>query len=242
MKSALTLTLAAMLASTAPMAPAFAQPTYEQQQYERQMRDYEAQQRDYEARRRDYEAAQRDYDRRYGAGAYARYNGAFAAPPQAPRYAGPNDDPYRPYADNACERRNANARNRDANRFAGGLIGALAGAAIGSNIASDNARDEGAVLGAFAGAALGVGIAGSAGSSRSTALCDGTGYYYTYDQTYPYQEPQGARGRRSGRYDQGYYSRQRCRLAVAPAYMNGRSEYRYVRVCPDRQGRYRITS
>ena len=32
------------------------------------------------------------------------------------------------------------------------------------------------------------------------------------------------------------------RLAVAPTEYGGRTDYRYVRVCPDRRGRYRITS
>jgi len=261
MKSALTLTLAAALAAAAP--PALSQPTYDQQQYERQLREYEAQQREYQQRRAAYEAAQREYEMRYGRGSYDRYYGNTyppPPPPPPPPYYGDNrydsrsydprdpypdrygyDDPYRYYADSPCERRVS--PNRDANTVAGGLIGALAGAAIGSNVASDNARDEGAVLGAVAGAAVGASIGRSASTDdRYVARCDASGYYYTYDQTYPYAESRYAGDRLSGRYDRDYYIRQRCRLAVAPAYWNGRTDYRYVRVCPDAQGRYRITS
>ena len=101
-----------------------------------------------------------------------------------------------------------------------------------------NARTEGTVLGAVVGGAIGAGIASS--SSSNTAKCDVSGYYYTYDQTVSYREDARDRGR-SGRYDANYYNRMRCRLAPAPAYVNGRTEYRYVRVCPDQQNRYRIT-
>ena len=71
------------------------------------------------------------------------------------------------------------------------------------------------------------------------AKCDEHGYYYSYNQTVPYQESDYDRARRSGQYDYAYYEDQRCRLAPAPT---SGDQYRYVRVCPDSQGRYRITS
>ncbi len=96
-------------------------------------------------------------------------------------------------------------------------------------------RTEGAVLGAVAGGALGAAV----GSSAATARCDTRGYYFSYDQTYPYREV--ADNGYGGRSNYGYYRDRRCRLAVAPAYVNGYTDYRYVRVCPDGSGRYRIT-
>ena len=115
-------------------------------------------------------------------------------------------------------------------------IGALAGAAIGSNVAARNARTEGAVLGAVVG-----GFAGSQiGKQSAQAKCDSAGYYYNYAETVPYRESRYARGQRNGQYDYSYYNRNRCRLATAPVDDYG-DDVRYVRVCPDRQGRYRIT-
>jgi len=258
MNTPLILTIAASLAATS--APALAQYYPQDREYEAQMRQYEAQRAEYEARQRAYEQARRDYDRRYGAGAYSRYYAAPVAPRvydnrydnrydngydnrydnRNDQYAyGYGDDPYRYYSSTTCERNNS---NRGANTFAGGLIGALAGAAIGSNIADRERREEGAVLGAFVGAAIGGSVANNASSDRYNARCDGTGYYYSYDQTYPYRESTYDVGRRSGRYDRSYYERQQCRLAVAPTWVSNQPEYRYVRVCPDRTGRYRITS
>ena len=95
------------------------------------------------------------------------------------------------------------------------------------------------VLGAVPGSTTGGAIGANIG--RSTAHCDARGYYYSYDQTMPYREDAADLGRRSGQYDYNQYARRGCRLASAPAEYNGRMEYRYVRVCPDRQGRYRIT-
>jgi len=223
--------------------------------YAQQLQDYEAQKRDYENRTADYQsrrntyayqrdqyadqqeryAADRDrymrdrsaYDARYGAGAWDRrydWRDGYVYTRTIAR----ND-----YANSPCERRGGG------NTVAGGVIGALAGAAIGSNIAGRGDRTEGAVLGGVAGAALGATIAGS--SRPRAANCDSRGYYFTYAQTVPYREAGDYAGRNSGRYDYNYYRRSRCRLAIAPTYRNGDSDYRYVRVCPDRQGRYRIT-
>ena len=181
---------------------------------------YEREQSDYDQQRAEYERARREYDARYGVGAYDRYRGSSDY-----RDSAVNDFAYR----DACrERSNTRA-------VTGGVIGALAGAALGSNLAARNARPEGTVLGAVVGGALGAGI------GKNSANCDDTGYYFTYAQTYPYRESSWERGR-SGRYDYNYYSGRGCRLAIAPAEWGGRTDYRYVRVCPDRRGRYRITS
>lgn len=256
----LTLTLAAVMAAGSVVTPAAAQyvdPRAERE-YEQRVDDYNAQQdayarrqsdydqrrmdyadnrADYERQKADYERARADYDRRYGYGAYERRYGVFVYRDTYAdnRYYGRGDyrgydrDYYRSYRNSPCE------RSRD-NRTAGGaLIGAIAGGALGSNLDDDGNRAEGTVLGAIVGGVIGANI------GRSTARCDASGYYYSYDQTYPYREASYYRGGRSGRYDYGWYTNRRCRLAVAPAYYRGSTEYRYVRVCPDRRGRYRIT-
>ena len=124
-------------------------------------------------------------------------------------------------------------RNSDGS-VAGGLIGALAGAAIGSSVAPRHDRGEGAVLGAVAGGVVGSNI------GRNTARCDDRGYYFSRDQTSSYEESRDYRGRSSGRHDYAYYSQEGCRLAVAPARLGDNEELRYVRVCPDGSGRYRL--
>ncbi len=224
--------------------------------YQERRQDYAQDRAEYERQRAHYEREKAEYDRRYGWGAYERRYGAFVYRNtyDYDRYGSydryddrydrydryddrydrsyrgyDRDDFYRAYRDNPCERR------RDSRTAAGAVIGALAGAAIGSNLADDNVRSEGAVLGAVVGGALGAGV------GRSTANCDSRGYYYSYSQTYPYREAAYYRGGRSGRYNYDWYARRGCRLAVAPAYYRGRTDYRYVRVCPDSSGRYRIT-
>jgi hypothetical protein len=237
---------AALLLGTAATASAqsYVRPQ-DQAAYDAQVQQYQSQQQDYQNRqdayhdrlnqyeaRKDAYADERDryaaeraaYDARWGVGAWDRVYG--------PRYGyayerGPAF--YSSYRSSPCERR------ASGNAVAGGVIGALAGAAIGSNIAGRGDRTEGAVLGAIAGGAVGSAV------GSSTARCDVRGYYFTYDQTIPYREATYYEGRPSGRYDFGYYRRMQCRLAAAPAYDGGDLEYRYVRVCPDRQGRFRIT-
>lgn len=124
-------------------------------------------------------------------------------------------------------------RYRDNGQFRGSVLGAMAGAAIGSSLADRGDREEGAVLGAIVGAIAGANV------GQHAAQCDRFGYYYRFDQTYPYREPSWRRGN-YGRRNLNWYRRQRCRLAIAPTQWSGRSDYRYVRVCPDRMHRYRI--
>ncbi|MCF8503893.1 MAG: hypothetical protein K9G59_03180 [Caulobacter sp.] len=257
------LSLASVLALSAGAALAQSQiPTWEQ--YEAQQRDYQRQQgayeqqqgayqdrqaayadqrQAYEAKRQQYLRDRAAYDRRYGAGSYERQYGAWRwepspydtrYPPAAGYYgrdasASVNMDRYRR---TPCEQR------RSGNTAAGLIIGALAGAAIGSNVAATDVQTEGAVLGAVVGGTIGAGI------GRDTARCDNKGYWYSRSETIPYREARYYRDRRerSGRYDYNRYARRGCRLASAPVEYGGRMEYHYVRVCPDRQGRYRITS
>lgn len=217
-------------------------PTWEeywarQRMYERQNDSYQDRRSDYDDQRRAYDARReqflRDraaYDARFGFGAYERRYGAWRWEPYpyAAGYYGYDvsaTEPYRAYRDSPCERR------RDGSTAAGLIIGALAGAAIGSNVAATDVQTEGAVLGAVVGGALGASI------GRSAARCDSRGYYFTRAQTIPYREARWERDR----YGYTYYNRRGCRLAPAPAEYAGRVEYRYVRVCPDRMGRYRIT-
>jgi hypothetical protein len=201
--------------------------------YDQNRDDYAARLAAYHRQRHDYEQARADYDARYGEGAYQRQYGdadsRYPAPAAGDYQADTAYTDTRPYGDAAC------AQRRDDRTVGGGLIGALAGAAIGSNIAGRGVRTEGAVLGAVAGGVVG----GSIG--RSTAHCDTVGYYYRYDQTYAYREGQWDREASSGEHDYGWYSSRGCRLAVAPARYGEDTDDRYVRVCPDDEGRYRFT-
>lgn len=138
----------------------------------------------------------------------------------------------------------------------GGLAGAGIGAAIGSGVAAKGARTEGAVLGGLIGA-----IAGSA-IGRNSAACTSNG-------TPPPPPPPPAydRGAYNQSYDRGYensryddrrddytYESERsygvtdsksdangCTLAESPIYLpDGRTQKRFVRVCPDASGRYQV--
>jgi hypothetical protein len=201
-------------------------------QYQARREGYEASRRAYEVRRAEWERARYDYDRRYGYGAYMRlhpvpvWDDAYWSGRTATDY-GVNTA----YTAVDCNRRSDNGK------VVGGLIGALAGAALGSNIAANGRGTEGAVLGAVVGGAAGVAVGGS---GRDRVRCDARGPYFSYNDTIAYRESSFDRGRSSGLYNYSYYSRQRCRLAAAPVDYYGQ-DYRYVRVCPDRDGRYRIT-
>jgi hypothetical protein len=181
---------------------------------------YDATRQQWERDRDAYYAARDKYDRRYGNGAYDR------------RYPGEGGRYSTPYAGGAYSLdTSANVVNReecrqDAKRNAtvGGVIGALAGAALGSNVAARNAKTEGSVLGALVGAGVGAAV------GNASAKCDTRGNYWTYEETQPYRHA-------DGRYAQ---ANERCRLAPAPTEYNGRVETRYVRVCPDSDGRYRV--
>ena len=106
-------------------------------------------------------------------------------------------------------------------KIAGGVIGAIAGGVIGQQIDDG----EGAVVGAIAGAAIGSNVGGKA----AKANCDRRGVYWESADTYGYSDRYYYRGR----YDDDWYERRRCRWA-----QDWRGDY--VRVCPDRRGRYRL--
>jgi hypothetical protein len=251
MKTFTTVALAAALAATSS-APLLAQGYQSAQgQYQRDQQQYDSSYRAYQTAREQYERDKAEYDRRYGAGAYDRYysqgrwngdrwdNGSYNN--QYSGQYGRNDryNPYDRYRDTPCERSASSSRDRTT----GTVLGALIGGALGATAAGDNSEGKGAVLGAVVGGVIGNQIAANSGNSdRYGPQCDNSGYYYTYEQTYPYQEDTSYRGRNSGRYNSTYYTRQRCRLAIAPSQYGDRTDYRYVRVCPDRNNRYRITS
>lgn len=216
---------------------------WQREQYERSRQGYEQSREDYREARQDYRQARREYERRlaawererarydarYGYGAYARayarpvWDEAYWSRAEPAPYAGAHGN----YASATSVRCNNNST------VTAGVIGALAGAVLGSNIAGRGDRTEGAVLGALAGGGIGAAV----GNANDRYKCDQRGPYFTYDDTLPYRED---RRYRYGRYDSNYYARQRCRLAPAPVDSYGR-DYRYVRVCPDDLGRYRIT-
>ncbi len=265
MNAAMKFGLASVLA-IATATPAFAQyqptPEYQQslQQYQRDRDDYQARKDAYDARkeiydnrrahyesdragyenaraayerrREDWERARADYDRQHGYGAYIRVYGP------EPVWDEDHWTVYAPAAgyhgrDTAYAAPVETCRNDHSAATAGTIIGALAGAALGSNVAAHGVRTEGAVLGGVVGAVVG----GSVGNAHDRYNCDSRGPYYSYDDTIAYRE---ARDFRSGRYDYDYYNRMHCRLAPAPIDAYGR-DVRYVRVCPDADGRYRIT-
>ena len=203
--------------------------------YDDRSADYRAARADYDRRRADWVRARADYDARYGYGAYVRVYGpepvwdearwSYVAPAPAAGYYG-RESAYTT-TNVACRPANKN------NAVAGGIIGALAGAALGSNVAANGRGTEGAVLGAVVGGALGA----SVGNAKDKYRCDQRGPYYSYSNTIAYHEDRRVR---SGDRQYADYTRMRCRLAAAPIDTYGR-DYRYVRVCPDTRGRYRIT-
>ena len=216
-KTPMLLALAASAAMAVLPSIAAAQSYSDQQSYAQQQADYQQRLQQYNEQRaaydRQYSGRQDSQDwRRDDRGGYD--NGRYD---NARRDGGP-----------------CNGRSNDGSTAAGGLLGALAGGAIGSQLAGRGSHTEGAVLGAVAGGVIGAGIA------SSSAQCDQTGYYYSYNQTMDYREPSDYRGRQSGRYDYDHYRRNGCRLVAAPTQWNGQQETRYVRACPDGSGRYRL--
>lgn len=180
---------------------------------------YNADRDQWERDRSRYLSARDDYDRRRGVGAYDR-----RYPGEASRYNAPYAGAYSIDTSASVSYPSDCRQDAKKNATVGGVIGALAGAALGSNVAARNAKPEGTVLGALVGAGVGAAV------GNASAKCDTRGNYYSYEQTQPY------------RYSDGRYAAasERCRLAPAPAEYNGRVEQRYVRVCPDADGRYRV--
>jgi hypothetical protein len=240
-------------------------------QYMQQQRDYEAQRQaylnsraDYDRRLADWQARRAAYDAHYGEGAYVRIYGpapawdatrwAYVAPPAgwyattpAPGYVAPSYAYVAPpggyvapsggYAAPAAGYYGAPSAyvapatvpcNNNA-AITAGLIGAIAGGVLGSNVAGHD-KTTGTVLGALVGGGAGAAI----GHAHDAQKCDERGLYYSYSDTQPYRVSNDVYP------DAGYaqWRSQGCRLAPAPV---SQDEYRYVRVCPDDTGRYRVT-
>ncbi|CAN7266432.1 glycine zipper 2TM domain-containing protein [Phenylobacterium sp. LjRoot219] len=244
--SALALAAAAPVAAQPYGAPASSQygspygspyrPTdqYQQQQrqydrdrarWESQQDSYRAARADYDRRRADYDARRARYDARYGSGAYARAYGP--APAWDDRQWASNAPAADYYGSNAGYAAPIKCNNNSA--VTAGLLGAIAGGVLGSNVAGRGDRTEGAVLGGLVGGGLGAAV----GHANDKSKCDQQGAYWSYGDTVPYQVDNSVyRDTRSS-----YYSQRGCRLAPAPV---NSSDYRYVRVCPDGSGRYRV--
>lgn len=260
MHSALKTTMASMLALAAA-APVAAQPygspyrptdayqqeqrryDAEQQAYRDQRADYRAARAEYERRYADWEARRAAYDARYGYGSYVRAYGpapvwderrwAYTAPPAhygppPPAYYGAPSAGY--YGSNASAYAAPPIRCNNNSAVTAGLIGAIAGGVLGSNIAGHGDKTGGTVLGALVGGGAGAAI----GHANDKYKCDQRGAYWSYNDTVPYRVDSDVY--RDDRYAE--YSRRGCRLAPAPV---SDRDYRYVRVCPDAEGRYRVT-
>jgi hypothetical protein len=107
----------------------------------------------------------------------------------------------------------------------GAILGAIGGAVIGSNLAAHSGgRAGGAALGAAAGAAAGSNI------GLQAAKCKDGRAYWTEEESYGYRDREHYR-RMEGRYPDDWYYEHRCRWA---------RDYDgdWIRVCPDRHGRY----
>lgn len=148
------------------------------------------------------------------------------------------------YAYDPCRRETTNRGT------VGALLGGVLGAAIGSNVAARNARTEGALLGGAAGAF------GGAMVGKNSAACGPTGYRQPAPQaSYNgyYGEPRNDYYQRS--YDERPYApppsyrvaeqppaaTDGCTLAESPIYLpDGRTQKRFVRVCPDANGNYQV--
>ena len=122
--------------------------------------------------------------------------------------------------------------------------------AIGSNAAARNARTEGALLGGALGALGGAAVGKNSAACGSTYRQPRTSYY---DNSYG--QPQYSDGYYSRSYDdRRYYDRSEpyrvverpaatdgCTLAESPIYLpDGRTQKRFVRVCPDANGNYQV--
>jgi hypothetical protein len=198
---------------------------------------YASARRDFDRRARDYERKRARYDSYRGYGAYAR---VYGPSPVWGNSAYDVNGYGRDTAYTAPVMANPCYQSTRKDTVAGAGIGALVGAALGSNVAAHGRRTEGTVLGALVGAGLG-GAVGNAHAKAANAKCDQQGLYFSYNDTYPYSEANFDRVARSGDYDYSYYARRGCRLAPAPANDSG-DELRYIRVCPDNEGHYRVTS
>ena len=182
---------------------------------------------------------------------------ASAQPYPAPAYGPPGS--YDP-----CQR---DAGNRG---VVGALIGGGAGATIGSQMAASGHRTDGSLLGgvvgALAGAAIGHNTAGCNAAPPPPPRYDdappppppapqayyqpepqpqpyGSGYYAPPPPAYVQRDAVWVYGRHGMRFRviEDQRGPDGCTLAESPVYLpDGRVDRRFVRVCPDRYGRYHI--
>jgi hypothetical protein len=180
---------------------------------------------------------------------------AVAASASAQPYGGPGYDP--------CQRE-ANSRG-----VTGGLLGAAGGAVVGSQFAASGHRRDGSLLGGVIGAIAGASIGHSTAACGSAPRRyddappppppppPGPSAYYqpepppppaygeAYDAPPPAYEQHevfvyGRHGMRF-RVDEDRMGPDGCTVAESPVYMpDGRVDQRFVRVCPDRRGRYHV--
>uniref|UniRef100_B0T7U6 17 kDa surface antigen n=1 Tax=Caulobacter sp. (strain K31) TaxID=366602 RepID=B0T7U6_CAUSK len=144
----------------------------------------------------------------------------------------------------------------------GGLAGAGIGAAIGSGVSGHGARTEGAVLGGLLGAVIGSNIGKNSAACTPGATPPPPTYNQgAYNQPYDnlgqgYDDPDYSDSRYGDRRDGYTYESERsysvtqdrgradangCTLAESPIYLpDGRTQKRFVRVCPDAQGHYQV--
>jgi hypothetical protein len=166
-----------------------------------------------------------------------------------------------PYGYDPCQRE-ANSRG-----VTGGFLGAAGGAVLGSQFAASGHRRDGSllggVIGALAGASIGHSTAacGSAPPRRYDEVPPPPppqAYYQpepspppAYDDAYYAPPPPPAYerdavwvyGRHGVRYrvEEDRMGPDGCTLAESPVYLpDGRVDQRFVRVCPDRRGRYHV--
>lgn len=146
----------------------------------------------------------------------------------------------------------------------GGLAGAAIGAGIGGGVAARGAKTEGAVLGGLLGAVIGSNIGKNSAACTSgrappppppppAAYNDS----YDYDRGYRSSSYEDARrdADRDSYYERSYERREGyrvndsrgqadvngCTLAESPIYLpDGRTQKRFVRVCPDANGKYQV--
>ncbi len=138
----------------------------------------------------------------------------------------------------------------------GGLAGAGVGAVIGSGVAGHGAKTEGAVLGGLLGAVIGGNIGkksaactpGVAPPPPPPPVVSDNSFDRDRDEA-RYEDARREAERDADRRDSySYRVEQRsstdvngCTLAESPIYLpDGRVQKRFVRVCPDAQGRYQV--
>lgn len=140
----------------------------------------------------------------------------------------------------------------------GGLAGAGIGAAIGSGVAAKGARTEGAVLGGLLGAVIGANVGKHSAACAPGRVPPPPPPPVAYNEPPPPPPPSYEDARRDAEHDSYYertYERHEgyrvdnraqadvngCTLAESPIYLpDGRVQKRFVRVCPDANGKYQV--